>query len=251
MEAHAPPKVGGAVPSAAKTARARSITTAARRWAAGALGATTCGLLILATASPVCSQASPRRTCLPVSERAGRDAGCWFMASEPLGVLSQPGVYWHLDTYPTRTAAEAAKGPRGTVIEALGKIWLFTIGEAGWRPSGGVRVAEIGPLSVKSGEKYTALYAEGTSNVGDVTPVHRHPGPEAWYTMAGEMCVETPAGKMVGRAGETNIIPASAPITIIATGSEQRRSLWLVLHESAHPWTAPAPDWTPKGLCKN
>jgi len=215
------------------------------------LGATACLFSILATASPVYPQASARRTCLPVSERAGRDAGCWLMASEPLGILSQPAVYWHLDTYPTRVVAEVAKGPRGTVIEALGKIWLFTIGEAGWRPSGGVRVAEIGPLLVKAGEKYTALYAEGTSNVGDVTPVHRHPGPEAWYTVSGEMCVETPAGKMVGRAGETNIIPAGAPITIIATGSEQRRSLWLVLHESAHHWTSPAPDWTPKGLCKS
>jgi hypothetical protein len=69
--------------------------------------------------------------------------------------------------------------------------------------------------------------------------------------MAGEMCVETPAGKMVGRAGETNIIPSDIPVTILATGSEQRRSLWLVLHESAHHWTAPVRDWTPKGLCKN
>jgi quercetin dioxygenase-like cupin family protein len=63
------------------------------------------------------------------------------------------------------------------------------------------------------------------SDVGDVTPVHRHPGPEAWYTTAGEMCVETPAGKMVGRAGETNIIPADTPVTILATGTEQRRSV--------------------------
>jgi quercetin dioxygenase-like cupin family protein len=75
------------------------------------------------------------------------------------------------------------------------------------------------------------LYAEGISNVGDVTPVHHHPGPEAWYTTAGEMCVETPAGKMVGRAGETNIIPADTAVTILATGTEQRRSVWLVLHE--------------------
>jgi quercetin dioxygenase-like cupin family protein len=172
------------------------------------------------------------------------------MASEPLGTLSQSSVYWHLDTHPTRAAAEAAKGPRGTVIEALGKIWLFTVADVGWRPSAGVRVAEIGPLLVKSGERYTALYAEGISNVGDVTPVHHHPGPEAWYTMAGEMCVETPASKMVGRAGETNIIPADTPVTILATGTEQRRSVWLVLHESAHPWTAPVPTWTPNGLCK-
>jgi mannose-6-phosphate isomerase-like protein (cupin superfamily) len=206
---------------------------------------------LLAAPSLAFAQASPpRRTCLPVSERAGRDAGCWLLASESLGIVSEPAVYWHLDTYETRVAAETAKGPRGTVVEAVGKIWLFTVANAGWRSPGGVRIAEIGPLFVKSGEQYTALYAEGISNVGDVTPVHHHPAPEAWYTTAGEMCVETPAGKMVGRAGETNIIPANTPVTILATGKEQRRSVWLVLHESAHPWTSPV-NWMPKGLCKN
>ena len=210
-----------------------------------------CSSLLVAPTSLAFAQTSPpRRTCLPVSERAGRDAGCWLLASESLGIVSEAAVYWHLDTYETRTAAEAAKGSRGTVVEALGKIWLFTVAKAGWRAPGGVRIAEIGPLLVKAGERYTALYAEGISNVGDVTPVHQHPGPEAWYTTAGEMCVETPAGKMVGRAGGTNIIPADTPVTILATGTEQRRSVWLVLHESAHAWTAPV-NWKPKGLCKN
>src|SRR5215216_4936555 len=147
------------------------------------------GLLAFLQISSALAQTPPRRTCLPVSERAGREEGCWLMSSEPLGVVSERAVYWHLDTYPSRTAAEAAKAARATVVEALGKIWVFTIAERGWRPSGGVRVAEIGPLSVKSGEAYTALYAEGISNVGTVTPIHRHPGPEAWYTMTGEMCV--------------------------------------------------------------
>ena len=252
--AHEPLKVAGAGLTAttfATLATPHSIPQATWRRAADAVGATACLLLILATTSPVFGQASPRRTCLPVSERAGRDVGCWIITIEPVGQLSQPAVYWHLDTYPTRAAAEAAKGPRGAVLEALGKVWLFTIGEAGWRPSGGVRVAEIGPLLVKSGEKHTALYIEGVSNPGDVTPKHRHPGPEAWYTTAGEMCVETPDGKTVGRAGESTIVPAGSPITILSTGTEQRRSVALVLHESAHPWTAPAPDWTPKGLCKD
>ena len=215
------------------------------------MAAAACSSLLVAPTSLAFAQTSPpRRTCLPVSERAGRDAGCWILASESLGIVSEAAIYWHLDTYDTRAAAEAAKGPRGTVVEALGKSWLFTVANAGWRPLGGARIAEIGPLIVKAGEKYTALYAEGISNVGDVTPVHQHPGPEAWYTTAGEMCVETPAGKMVGHAGETNIIPADTPVTILATGAEQRRSVWLVLHESAHPWTVPA-NWKPKGLCKN
>lgn len=189
-------------------------------------------------------------SCRPLSERAG-EVGCWIVAHVPQGQLSQPAVFWHLDTYPTRTEAEAAKGPRGTVIEALGKIWLFTIGEAGWRPSGGVRVAEIGPLHVKSGEKYTARYMEAIFNPGMRTPVHRHPGPEAWYTTAGEVCLETPEGKTVGRAGESTIVPAGPPMQLTATGTEQRRSLVLILHETSQPSGFPVSDWTPKGLCRN
>lgn len=218
--------------------------------------ATACFLLVLfISGSSAFGQTPPRRTCLPISERAGRDVGCWLIVAEPLGQLSQSAVFWHLDTYPTRAGAEAAKGPRGTVVEALGKVWLFTIGETGWRPPGGVRVAEIGPIVVKPGEKYTAQYAEGISNPGDVTPKHRHPGPEAWYTMAGRFCAETPDGKTVlAGTGQGIVIQADhtgwSMMTLVATGTEVRRSLFLVLHQTAHGWTTPAPEWTPNGLCK-
>ena len=188
--------------------------------------------------------------CRPLSERAG-EVGCWIIAHVPQGQLSQPAVFWHLDTYATRTEAEAAKGSRGTVVEALGKVWLFTIGEAGWRPPGGIRVAEIGPLHVKSSEQYTARYMEAIFNPGMTSTVHRHPGPEAWYTTAGEVCLETPEGKTVGRAGESTIVPAGPPMQLTATGSEQRRSLVLILHESSQPSGFPVSDWTPRGLCKN
>jgi hypothetical protein len=127
------------------------------------LAATACLLLVFTAASSVLGQTPPRRTCLPVSDRAGRDVGCWILVSEALGPLAQPAVFWHLDSYPTRAAAEAVKGPRSTVVEALGQVWLFTIGEAGWRPQGGVRVAEVGPIPVKAGELYTAQYMEGIS----------------------------------------------------------------------------------------
>src|SRR4051794_23596044 len=90
------------------------------------------------------------QSCKPVSQRSGGagDLGCWIISADPIGVLAKSTVFWHLDTYPTTAAAEAAKGPQGTVVEALGKIWLFTIAEAGWQPTSGVRVAKIGPLEV-------------------------------------------------------------------------------------------------------
>ena len=36
-------------------------------------------LLLLATAPSAIGQTTPRRTCLPVSERGGREVGCWIM----------------------------------------------------------------------------------------------------------------------------------------------------------------------------
>jgi quercetin dioxygenase-like cupin family protein len=187
--------------------------------------------------------------CLPMQERTG-EAGCWVITEEALGQLPDLPMFWHLDAYPTRAAAEAAKGQRGAVLEGLGKIWIATIGEAGWRPSSGDRIAEIGPLPLTSGEKYTARYMEAIFTPGMTTNVHRHPGPEAWFTSAGETCLETPEGKTVGRAGGPPVIvPGGVPMHLTATGAEQRRALVLILHESSRGPGSPAPDWAPKGLC--
>jgi quercetin dioxygenase-like cupin family protein len=174
------------------------------------------------------------------------------MVNTALGRLPQGPIFWHLDTYPTRAEAEAAKGPRGTVLESLGKVWLLAIDAAGWRPSGGKRAAEIGPLPVNSDANYTAQYMEAIFTPGMTSAIHRHSGPEAWYTLAGETCLETPEGKMVGRAGGSYVIvPGGPPMHLTATGSETRRALVLILHDSSQPSTTLAQDWAPKGLCKS
>jgi quercetin dioxygenase-like cupin family protein len=154
-----------------------------------------------------------------------------------------------LDSYPARAAAETAKGPRGTVVESLGKIWLFTIAEAGWRPSGGKRVAEIGPLAVKPDTDYTAVYLESIYDPGRSAPVHTHSGPEAFYTLTGETCLEIPEGVLRGRGDGNVIVPAGPPMLLTATGATRRRGVVLILHDSSQPATTMGSDWTPKGLC--
>jgi quercetin dioxygenase-like cupin family protein len=188
--------------------------------------------------------------CKYVSERTA-EVGCWIIAHEPVGQLTVSPVFWHLDVYPTRAAAEAAKGSRGTVVESLGKIWLLTIEKAGWRPRGGERAAEIGPLEVTAGETYSAQYMEAIFAPGMTAPAHTHSGPEAWYTVAGETCLETPQGKQIGRPGQYVIVPPGKPMHLTATGTELRRALVLILHLSSRPATTPAHDWMPKGLCQN
>jgi quercetin dioxygenase-like cupin family protein len=207
-------------------------------------------IVYLVTALATCEQALAQ-ICRPVSERTG-EVGCWITVDAALGQLPQGPIFWHLDIYPTRAEAEAAKGPRGTVDESFGKVWLFTIDVAGWRPSSGERVAEIGPLPVSPDAKYSAQYMETIFTPGMTAPAHRHSGPEAWYTLAGETCLETPEGKLVGRAGGSHVIvPGGPPMHLTATGTETRRALVLILHDSSQPATTPADDWTPKGLCKN
>lgn len=197
--------------------------------------------------------AAPNATaqiCRPISERTA-EPGCWITAHSVLGKLPTAPLFWHLDTYATRSAADAVKGPRGTVVESLGRVWLLTVDVAGWRPSGGERVAEIGPLPVTADAAYAAQYMEAVFTPGMTAPAHRHSGPEAWYTLTGETCLETPAGKMVGRAGGSHVIvPGGPPMHLTATGTETRRALVLILHDPTQPPTTPEHDWKPQGLCR-
>jgi quercetin dioxygenase-like cupin family protein len=208
-------------------------------------------LTVLAVGQALAQAHGTGGTCVPVAERAGREFGCFIIATHAIGRLDSGPVFWHLTTFPTRHAA-AAGSARGTLVESLGRVWLLTVAEAGWRASGGAHVAEIGPLPITAGPAYTAQYMEAVFQPGMRSRVHRHPGPEAWYALSGEMCLETPEGSMVGRAGGPPVIvPGGPPMELTATGTGIRRSLALVLHDSSQPASSPASDWSPKGLCGN
>ena len=190
-------------------------------------------------------------TCIPVSERAGRAYGCFVTARQELGALpTDPPLYWHLDTYATVAEATSAKGSQGTVVESLGRVWLFTIAPINYRPAAGQRIARIGPLPLVSAATFAAVYMEGVFQPGMASSVHRHPGVEAWYTLEGSMCLETPEGKLEQRAGDPGVIArAGLPMMLTGTGAGPRRSVVLILQDATLPRATPAHDWTPKGLC--
>lgn len=188
---------------------------------------------------------------LPVAERVS-DVGCYFTASVALGELSTEPLFWHLDVFPTRAAAEAVRTPKGVVTESFGQVWLFTVDGDGWRPSGGERVAMIGPLLESSavGAPYIARFMEAVFPPGLRVPfAHRHSGPEAWYLLSGGQCLETPEGIMIARAGEGMMVREGPPMAISSVGTEMRRSVLLVLHPASESWSSPAPDWLPPGNC--
>ena len=95
-------------------------------------------------ASPAAAQTV---TCEPVSQRGGRELGCFITVREDLGALPRDSdLYWHIDAFAGEAQARAAKVSRSTVVQSLGKTWLFTIGNATWRPSGGERISRVGPF---------------------------------------------------------------------------------------------------------
>lgn len=191
-------------------------------------------------------------TCVPVAERAGRAFGCFITAREELGRLPvSPRLYWHLDTYPTRAAAEDARESRSTVVASLGRTWLFTIAPADWRPRGGHRVARIGPLPLSAADAFAAVYMEGVFQPGMHSMVHRHPGVEAWFTLEGAMCLETPEGKIEQHAGDPGVlVRGGVPMMLTGTGTGPRRSVVLILQDAAKPRSTAADDWSPRGLCR-
>jgi len=226
------------------TVIAREETQAWWRPLVGALAAAC--VFSSAAVSLAFGQASSR-PCPPASERTDEPRPACSTGSDKLGRLSDGPVFWHLDVYPTRAAAETAKGPRGTVIESLGKVWLFTIAEANWQPAAGVRIAKIGPLPVTPNVEYTAVYLEGIFDPGTEAPIHMHSGPEVFYALTGDTCLETPAGVVTGRE---IIVKGGPPMLLVATGTARRRGVALILHDSSQPATTLVHDWTPKGLCK-
>jgi hypothetical protein len=212
------------------------------------LGATA---LLLAGAGvvPVAAQT----TCEPVANRGDRTLGCFITARQELGALPRDSaLYWHLTTYPTLTAAQAAAAtlPRSTAVTSLGKHWLFTLASGRWRPPGGRPTARVGPLPLVDAAAFAAVYMEGVFEPGMRTAVHRHPGAEAWYTLQGEQCLETPQGRQVQRAGERGMmVRGGLPMQLTGTGTGLRRSVVLILQDAAQPRSTPANDWSPKGLC--
>jgi quercetin dioxygenase-like cupin family protein len=98
---------------------------------------------------------------------------------------------------------------------------------------------------------YNAVYMEAVFTPGMRANIHRHSGPEAWHTVAGETCLETPDKTYLGRAGGPPVIvPAGPPMALTATGKHMRKAVVLILHDASRPPTTLTTDWTPKGECE-
>lgn len=177
------------------------------------------------------------------------DFGCFNVATEEGLQFQQRKVYWHIRTFANRAAADAARSASGIVVEEDGRVWLSEFGSRELISKGGKAVASIGPLQLPPAKSYTAVLSYAVMRPGDQSRVHTHPGPEGWYMIVGEQCLETPEGANRAKAGGTMIVPPNIPMQLSITGTEVRKSLVLVIHDSSQA-RGIISQWKPSGACR-
>jgi quercetin dioxygenase-like cupin family protein len=174
--------------------------------------------------------------------------GCFNVGTVTGLQFNEGSVYWHLRAFPDRKSAEAARSATGIVVEEDGRVWLSEFGARNSVPRGGESIAVVGPLQLPAAKSYAAVLSYAVMRPGDSSRVHTHPGPEGWYVLAGEQCLETPAGASRARAGEAMTAPANTPMELHVTGKTLRRAFALVIHDSTQQRGTPS-DWNPSGVC--
>ena len=184
---------------------------------------------------------------VPQSEKRP-DFGCFNVASEKGLQFLKRQVYWHIRTFANRAAADAAKSATGIVVEEDSRVWLSEFGSRDLIVKGGQPVATVGPLQLPPAKSFTAVLSYAVMRPGDRSRVHTHPGPEGWYMIVGEQCLETPAGDNRAKAGGTMTVPPNVPMELSITGTEVRKSLVLVIHDSSQA-RGIVSQWRPPGAC--
>ena len=164
------------------------------------------------------------------------------VAEKKLTQLPAGPLYWQVKTFPTLAEAQAAAGPTSLVAEAASKVWLFTLGPAGGSTQGGSKVVEIGPVPLITAPEYLLRINNAGGPPGAKTPVHTHPGSEAFYVLAGGLSQRTPHGVShldIGQSMATEHGP-DTPMEVSSSGTSDLNVLAMFVVDATKPFSSPA-----------
>ena len=178
---------------------------------------------------------------LPSPARRSRQFDIKPVAEKKLKQLPAGPLYWLVENFPTLAQAQAAEGPTSLAAEIAGKVWLFTLGPKGGSTPGGSKVAEIGPVPPITAPEYLLRINHAGGPPGAKTPVHTHPGSEAFYVLAGRVGQKTPHGVNYAEAGQSmNGHGAEMPMEVFSAGKTDLDQLVMFLVDATRPFSLPA-----------
>jgi mannose-6-phosphate isomerase-like protein (cupin superfamily) len=190
-------------------------------------------LLALCLAAIACSSA-------PASAAAEKFV-VTAVAEKKVRQLPNGPLYWRLENFPTLSQAQSAAGETSLAAELAGKAWLFTLGPKGGSTPGGSTVAEVGPVPAFPAPEYLLRINTGTGPFAATTPVHMHPGSEAFYVLTGRLTQKTPLGIVHVAAGQ--VLPGrgpGVPMQIVSTGLDDLLALVMFVVDATAPFSSPA-----------
>lgn len=164
------------------------------------------------------------------------------LAEKKVSALPAGPLFWQVESFPTLSQAQAVAGPMGLAVESGGKAWLFRLGLAGTGASeGGKHVAQVGPLPNVDATEFLLRINEASGPPGSITPVHSHPGSEAFYVLAGEQSIRTPNGVLRIKAGQSETGQgADVPMQVSSSGATDLHALVMFVVAAGKPFSSPS-----------
>lgn len=163
------------------------------------------------------------------------------VAEKRLKELPPGPLFWRIENFATLTQAQAAAGPTALPVEVHGKVWLFTLGTKSASTPGGSRVAEIGPVPPITAAEYLLRINYTGGPAGVKTPIHTHPGSEAFYILTGRLGMNNPHGTMHVDAGKSmNGHGADTPMEVFSAGPGELNALVMFVVDATRPFSSPA-----------
>lgn len=163
------------------------------------------------------------------------------LAEKKVAALPSGALFWRIENFASIADARSAAGPHGLAVESRGKAWLFTLGAPGGATAGGAKVAELGPIPRVDASQYLLRINEATGAPGSVTKVHSHPGSEAFYVVAGEQSIRSPAGVMRVTEGKYETGQgADVAMQVSSTGTVDLHALVMFVVDASRPFSSPA-----------
>lgn len=163
------------------------------------------------------------------------------LAERTVDTLPDGTLHWQIENFRDLSAAQAAAGPWSLAVEAAGKAWLFTLTGDAKVPANGAKVAEVGPIPRVRAPKYLLRINQASGAPGAQTPVHTHPGSEAFYVLRGEQSIRGPADTLRVRAGQAESgRGADVPMQVSSSGDADLLALVMFVVDATKPFSSPA-----------